>query len=250
MNEGIKNKKLVERYNRFVEENKGKGQAQDPKAYDKRLDEIARNKQETDTETGEKPLAKPQEELPLELPEQHQQATSAARSARRHQPPHIARPKSITMAQAQRLSKLAPFIEDSARRNGVPVELICGVILQESGGNPRAVSSAGAKGLMQLMPATARRFGVDNPFDARQNIEGGTRYLRFLLDRFKGNIELALAGYNAGEGNVEKYGNKIPPFAETRAYVPNVLGYTQAMIDIFSQRASATASLPQYARKV
>lgn len=142
------------------------------------------------------------------------------------------------MVQANRLAHYAPMIQDAARRNNVPIELICGVILQESGGNPRAVSRSGAKGLMQLMDGTSRRFGVHNPFDAAQNIEGGTRYLRWLLDRFNNNVELTLAAYNAGEKNVEKYGFQIPPFRETQNYVPNVLGYCLAMIDILSTPAS------------
>lgn len=171
------------------------------------------------------------------------------RSARRAQPPRIGNAKSITQTQAGRLAHYAPIIEGCARKYNVPVELICGVILQESGGNPRAVSHAGARGLMQLMPGTARRFGVTNSFDPAQNIEGGTKYLRFLLDRFKGDLPLAVAAYNSGEGNVEKYGNKIPPFKETQAYVPNVLGYTQTMIDIFYARMNP-GELPPNARKV
>ena len=161
-----------------------------------------------------------------------------------HRPPRFARPKTITTVQAQRLARYAPVIQDAARRHNVPIELICGVILQESGANPRAVSHAGAKGLMQLMDGTAKRFGVANSFDPRQNIEGGTKYLRFLLTHFKGNVELALAGYNAGEHNVAKHGNKIPPFRETQNYVPAVLGYTQSMIDILT----ASAPLPRYAK--
>ncbi len=160
-----------------------------------------------------------------------------------HFPHHRAKPQNITMGQAQKLARYAPVIQDCARRHNVPVELICGVILQESGGNPRSVSSAGAKGLMQLMPETAKRFGVTNSFNPIQNIEGGTRYLRFLLDRFNGNVELTLAGYNAGEKNVEKYGMQIPPFRETQNYVPSVLGYALAMIQILS-RKEPTPPLP------
>lgn len=149
-------------------------------------------------------------------------------------PSHRARSKTITTAQANKLARHAPIIKNTAAKHGVPVELICGVILQESQGNPRAVSHAGAKGLMQLMPQTARRFGVANPMDPAQNIEGGTRYLRWLLDRYNGNVELTLAAYNAGEQNVEKYGNRIPPFIETQNYVPNVLGYAKAMIEMLT----------------
>jgi soluble lytic murein transglycosylase-like protein len=159
--------------------------------------------------------------------------------------------KNISLEQANRLAGYAPAIQESSRKYNVPVELICAVILQESGGNPKAVSPAGAKGLMQLMPATARRFGVVNSFDARQNIDGGTKYLRFLMDRFKGDYKLVLAGYNAGEANVEKYGNKIPPFAETKAYVPNVLAYADTIYQILrSPPQVASATLPPHARKV
>ena len=154
--------------------------------------------------------------------------------------------KTITTVQAQRLARHSGEIQNAAMRHNVPVELICGVILQESNGNPKAVSSAGAQGLMQLMPDTAKRFGVTDPFDPKQNIDGGTKYLRFLLDRFNGKVDLALAGYNAGEGNVEKHGMKIPPFRETQNYVPAVLGYTQSMIDILV----ASVPLPTHARKV
>jgi soluble lytic murein transglycosylase-like protein len=93
---------------------------------------------------------------------------------------------------------------------------------QESSFKSRAISPKGARGLMQLMPGTAMRFGVTNVFDPRQNIEGGARYLRFLLDRFDGDVNLALAGYNAGEGAVEKYGWRIPPYAETQEYVRRI----------------------------
>src|SRR4030095_1407564 len=96
------------------------------------------------------------------------------------------------------------------------------IMHQESSFKRSAISPKGARGLMQLMPGTAFRFGVRNIFDPRQNIEGGARYMRFLLDQFDGDIPLALAGYNAGEGAVMKYGYTIPPYAETREYVRRI----------------------------
>jgi soluble lytic murein transglycosylase-like protein len=93
---------------------------------------------------------------------------------------------------------------------------------QESSFKPRAMSYKGARGLMQLMPGTALRFGVKNIWDPRQNIEGGARYMRFLLDLFAGDVRLALAGYNAGEGAVMKYGYEVPPYAETQEYVRRI----------------------------
>ncbi len=161
---------------------------------------------------------------------------------------HLGSPKKITSLQAKRLAKYAPIIEQAAKKYNVPVELICGVILQESNAKLKAVSHCGAQGLMQLMPGTAKRFGVTNAFDPKQNIDGGTHYLSWLMKRFDGNIELTLAAYNAGEGNVEKYGNKVPPFKETQNYIPKVLGYAQSMIDIFVARAPDNA-LPNYAKR-
>jgi len=110
----------------------------------------------------------------------------------------------------------------SAARNGVDPNLIVAVMRQESGFNPRALSYKGASGLMQLMPGTARRFGVTNIFDAAQNIEGGTRYLRFLLDSFNGDVNLVLAGYNAGENAVVNSGYKVPRYRETQNYVRSI----------------------------
>jgi soluble lytic murein transglycosylase-like protein len=114
------------------------------------------------------------------------------------------------------------YLIRSGTGNGVDPLLLYSVMHQESSFKSRAVSPKGARGLMQLMPGTAIRFGVTNIFDPRQNIEGGARYLRFLLDRFDGNVNLALAGYNAGEGAVEKYGWRIPPYAETQEYVRRI----------------------------
>ena len=118
--------------------------------------------------------------------------------------------------------KYDEYIKQSAARNGVDPNLIVSVMRHESGFNSRAVSYKGATGLMQLMPGTARRFGVTNIYDPQQNIEGGTRYLRFLLDQFNGDINLVLAGYNAGENAVVNSGYRVPRYRETQAYVKNI----------------------------
>lgn len=126
----------------------------------------------------------------------------------------------------RKLAQYKPYIKAAAARYDLPEELIAGVIWQESRANPRAVSHCGAMGLMQLMPGTARNLGVRNAFHPGQNIDGGAKYLRQMLDKF-GKVEYAVAAYNAGPGNVKKYGG-IPPFRETRAYVPKVLGGARA----------------------
>jgi soluble lytic murein transglycosylase-like protein len=113
-------------------------------------------------------------------------------------------------------------IRDAAERYGVPIRLVSAVIRAESGFNPRAVSRKGAQGLMQLMPTTAATLGIRNSFDPRENIEGGVRHLRGLIDRFPNSLPLALAAYNAGEKAVVQYGG-IPPYAETQDYVTKVL---------------------------
>jgi soluble lytic murein transglycosylase-like protein len=116
-----------------------------------------------------------------------------------------------------------PMIERAARSAAVRPELVRAVIVVESAFNPRAVSKRGAQGLMQLRPATARRYGVSDAFDPEQNITAGAHYLRDLMARFGNNLELTLAAYNAGEDAVERYGRSIPPFSETRHYVPAVM---------------------------
>ena len=118
-------------------------------------------------------------------------------------------------------------IHAAARKYDLSPELLRGVIRAESNFEVRAVSHAGAQGLMQLMPETARELGVDNPFDIDQNIDGGARYLRKMLDKFGGDIKLALAAYNAGPGAVERYGGQIPPYRETEQYVNRVLRFSK-----------------------
>jgi soluble lytic murein transglycosylase-like protein len=114
------------------------------------------------------------------------------------------------------------LVTDAARRNGLDPALVAGVIEAESGFNAQAVSPAGAQGLMQLMPSTARGLGVTDALDPAQNVMGGAKLLRQLLDRYHGDTRLALAAYNAGPGAVDKYGG-VPPYAETQRYVPKVL---------------------------
>jgi Transglycosylase SLT domain len=114
------------------------------------------------------------------------------------------------------------FIVESGKRNAVDPLLLYSIMHQESSFKPRAMSYKGARGLMQLMPPTAARFGVSNIWDPKQNIEGGARYMRFLLDLFSGDVKLALAGYNAGEGAVMKYGYSVPPYSETQEYVRRI----------------------------
>jgi soluble lytic murein transglycosylase-like protein len=117
------------------------------------------------------------------------------------------------------------LIAEAAEEYKLDPELIRAVMRAESAFNPMVVSRAGAQGLMQLMPALAEEMGVDDPFDPRQNIMGGARYLRWLLDRHRGNIPLSLASYNAGPTAVARYRGAVPPFRETRQYVKKITGF-------------------------
>src|SRR5437867_7093486 len=140
--------------------------------------------------------------------------------------------------------KYDELIALSAARNGVDPNLVVAVMRQESGFNPRALSYKGASGLMQLMPATARRFGVTNIFDAAQNIEGGTRYLRFLLDQFNSDVSLVLAGYNAGEHAVVNSGYQIPRYRETQNYVKSISARYDSAKNRTAARPSAGPAAP------
>jgi soluble lytic murein transglycosylase-like protein len=120
-------------------------------------------------------------------------------------------------------------IHNAAQKYNLPANLLRGVIRAESNFQVKAVSHAGAQGLMQLMPGTAKELGVDNPFDIEQNIDGGARYLRKMLDSFGGDIKVALAAYNAGPGAVEKYGGNVPPYQETEQYINRVLRFSKQM---------------------
>jgi hypothetical protein len=132
----------------------------------------------------------------------------------------------VRRADAAVQSRIEAGITKAAERYDLPGTLIRAVVQAESGFKVRAVSPAGAQGLMQLMPGTAKEMGVTDPFDIEQNIDGGSRYLRAMLDRFDGDVRLALSAYNAGPGTVAKYSGRVP-YAETRNYVDRVLRFVR-----------------------
>jgi soluble lytic murein transglycosylase-like protein len=132
-------------------------------------------------------------------------------------------PKNFNWVKNQK--KFDPTIRSVAKQHQLPHTLLHAVITAESYYNPDAISKAGAVGLMQLMPGTAKQYGVSNRRDPKQSIQGGTRYLRYLAKLFNNDLTLMLAAYNAGEGAVKKYGNKIPPYKETQNYVRKVIKF-------------------------
>ncbi len=134
----------------------------------------------------------------------------------------------VTTPQTSRPDDYEALIAEEARRHGVRTDLVRAVVQVESGFNPYARSPKGALGLMQLMPATVEQLGVKNPFDPAENVRAGVAYLRQLLDRYGEDEQLALAAYNAGPGAVDRHGQTIPPYAETRQYVSRIKGLAGA----------------------
>lgn len=160
-------------------------------------------------------------------------ADPGARSRARRKPMRLTAPTASIASPAQagtnEILAIEKSIHNAARKYNLPSNLLRGVIRAESNFQVNAVSHAGARGLMQLMPQTAKELGVDNPFNIEQNIDGGARYLRKMLDNFGGDLKVALAAYNAGPGAVEKYGGQIPPYQETEQYIKRVLRFSKQM---------------------
>jgi len=180
---------------------------------------------------------------------------TAAPSALRSNVPAIAPAVSLPTGLGKALdgfstgdANIDRFIVESGARNGVDPVLLYSIMHRESSFKKFALSPKGARGLMQLMPATAARFGVRNIFDPQQNIEGGARYMRLLLDMFDGDVRLALAGYNAGEGAVLKYGRRVPPYAETQEYVRRISERYALMRDPSTARLAPRVSRTQVAK--
>jgi hypothetical protein len=172
-----------------------------------------------------------------------------------HSPISEALPRDMAMKVGKSLdgfstgdASVDAMIVESGRRNGVDPVLLYAIMHRESSFKKRALSYKGASGLMQLMPGTARRFGVRNIWDPRENIEGGARYMRILLDMFDGSVPLALAGYNAGEGAVLKYGRRVPPYSETTEYVRRITQRYALMRDPQTARRAPIATRTQLAK--
>jgi soluble lytic murein transglycosylase-like protein len=177
----------------------------------------------------ERPLSPPRQPPVPITGEDQERARAEERNKKKTEDaalPHAAQIKVPAIITGHHISSgnaaIDALVAEAAAQNGLDPCLILSIMRAESAFNRTAVSVKGASGLMQLMPATATRFGVKNIFDPRENVLGGSRYLRWLLDRFSGDVRLAIAGYNAGEGSVEFYGYRIPPFLETQNYVRTI----------------------------
>jgi|GEM_PF-1509615 len=206
------------------------------KSADKPKPEAAKKEAATDTTTGTggagssgstgKTHAKSAKVSNDDTSVSNEDSNVAPMSASSQSPTSIPNLGSASDRMMDRVKEYEPHIRAAASRYGIDPNWIAGIIWQESRGNPRAVSHCGAMGLMQLMPETAKNLGVDNAFDVGQNIDGGAKYLRQMLDKF-GRMDFATAAYNAGPGNVSKFGG-VPPFRETQDYVPHVLGFANS----------------------
>jgi soluble lytic murein transglycosylase-like protein len=202
----------------------------------------------------QRPMSPP-DRPPVPLTDSDQQRTLAEERAKKKTPAEGSAPEKAVRIKVpvalmgRHISSGNPvldgFVYEAAALHGLDPCLIFSVMRAESSFNRMAVSPKGASGLMQLMPETAVRFGVRNIFDPRENVFGGAKYLRWLLDRFDGDVRLALAGYNAGEGAVEFYGLRIPPFMETQNYVRTIYArYSNVHLTAKPETAAAEAAAP------
>jgi len=157
-------------------------------------------------------------------------------NAKSYAVPATAAVRATRYATLERSRMYDDLIVEHARVNGVRTDLVRAVMQVESGFNPGARSPKGAMGLMQLMPETARQYGVSNPYNPEDNVRAGVRYLRSLLDRYDGSEELALAAYNAGPGAVDKHGQSVPPYKETQNYVAQINRMTSRPIEMRNSR--------------
>ncbi len=179
---------------------------------------------------------------PVEIQRPSQEPKPLEPQGREALPVQVA-PRRVTPVKSEDpiVAKFGRFIDEAAAETKIDSTVIASVIRAESGGDPKAVSKAGAKGLMQLIDGTARDLNVADVFDPQENIKAGSRYLRRMLDRF-GDLDTALAAYNAGPGNVEKYGG-VPPFAETENYVRKVNEFVQKATSGISERSPKAGEL-------
>lgn len=172
----------------------------------------------------------------------------SARTSAPHSQAHASRPADplLHRTTTQRLAYYRPLIQHMSTKYRLDPHLVAAVIHQESGGKLSATSPCGAMGLMQLMPQTARAMGVKNPYNPVENVEGGCRYLRNMLNKFDGNTDLALAAYNAGPEAVVKNGYRIPPYQETQNYVPAVKSHARALMvaGLFTPQSRGVRFIP------